>query len=262
MDFLETLRPLAQYGDGPVAIFAGVFARISALVFFLPGLGEKAVPARVRLAAAFAISFVIAPLVFAANPAPPTTVSATFMMIAAEAVAGAVIGFGIRIAIFAIEIAGTIAAQSLSLSQLFSSGINDLPEPPVTTLLMMAAIALAISTGLHFKAVGALAFSYDMMPFGVFPGASGAGEWAVERAAFSFSAAMSLALPFVMLGFIYNLAIGAANRAMPQLMVAFVGAPAITLAGLVLLALAAPPLLGVWMNMVDDIFAALAGASR
>lgn len=262
MDFLETLRPLAQLGDGPVAIFAGVFARISALVFFLPGLGEKAVAARIRLAAAFAISFIVAPVVFAMHPSPPATVSAIFITIAAEAVAGAVIGFGIRVAIFAIETAGTIAAQNLSLSQLFTTGIDDLPEPPITTLLVMAAIALAISTGLHFKAVGALALSYDMMPFGVFPGASGSGEWAAERAAFSFSAAMSLALPFVLLGFIYNLAIGAANRAMPQLMVAFVGAPAITLAGLVLLALSAPLLLGVWLGMVDDIFASLAGASR
>lgn len=262
MDFLETLRPLAQFGDGPVAIFAGVFARISALLFFLPGLGEKAVTARIRLGAAFAISFIVVPLVFATHPQAPSTVSGIFLMIAAEAVAGAIIGFSIRVAIFAIETAGAIAAQSLSLSQLFTNSIDDVPEPPITTLLVMAAIALAISTGIHFKAVGALALSYDMMPFGAFPGASSAGEWAAERAAFSFSAAMSLALPFVLLGFIYNLAIGAASRAMPQLMVAFIGAPAITLAGLVLLALTAPLLLGVWMDMLDNIFATLAGAAR
>jgi flagellar biosynthetic protein FliR len=260
MNFLETLAPLAQFGEGPIVILAGVFARISALVFFLPGLGEKAVSPRIRLGAAFAIAFVVTPIVLATNPVAPQTIVATFQMIAAEAIAGAIIGFGIRVVIFAIEIAGSIAAQHLSLSQLFSAGIDDFPEPPITTLLVMAAIALAIATGLHFKAVGALAFSYEVMPFGVFPGASEAGEWAAERAGFAFSAALSLALPFVVLGFIYNLAIGAANRAMPQLMVAFVGAPAITLAGLILLALAAPLLLGVWLNMVDDVFATLMGA--
>jgi flagellar biosynthetic protein FliR len=44
-------------------------------------------------------------------------------------------------------------------------------------------------------------------------------------------------------------------------MVAFVGAPAITLAGLVLLALSAPLLLGVWLGIVDDIFIKLAGGN-
>ena len=38
---------------------------------------------------------------------------------------------------------------------------------------------------------------------------------------------------------------------MPQLMVAFVGAPAITAAGLILLFLTAPILLSVWIRALD-----------
>ncbi|MFY8145461.1 MAG: flagellar biosynthetic protein FliR, partial [Rhodobacter sp.] len=46
------------------------------------------------------------------------------------------------------------------------------------------------------------------------------------------------------------------NRAMPQLMVAFVGAPALTAGGLVLLALSTPLALAVWLAALNGFFAA------
>jgi flagellar biosynthetic protein FliR len=55
----------------------------------------------------------------------------------------------------------------------------------------------------------------------------------------------------VIASLLYNLALGAINRAMPQLMVSFVGAPALTLGGLALLALAAPILLSFWSDAVE-----------
>ena len=52
-------------------------------------------------------------------------------------------------------------------------------------------------------------------------------------------------------GFAYNVALGAINRAMPQLMVAFIGAPAITAAGLLILLLASPVILHFWGVRLD-----------
>ncbi len=57
-----------------------------------------------------------------------------------------------------------------------------------------------------------------------------------------------MAVPFLAASVIYNIALGVINRAMPQLMVIFVGAPALTLGGLVLLAIAAPLLLKLWID--------------
>lgn len=261
MDLLETLAPLAALGSGPIEIIAGVFARISALLFFLPGMGERFVNVRIRLGAAMAIAVVLAPIVLAHGPIAPATPSALTLALAAEAISGALIGFSIRIAIYILQTAGAIAAQHTSLSQIFGAGLEDQAEPPIAILLTITGVALAVVTGIHFKAIGALAVSYEVMPFGVFPGADEAGAWAADRAAFAFSSALALALPFVVMGFVYNLAIGAANRAMPQLMVAFVGAPAITLAGLVMLAISAPVIFGVWLKTVDVIFATLMGAA-
>ena len=261
MEFLQTLAPLIELGVGPVFIVAGVFTRISTMALFLPGIGERAVNVRVRLGAAMAITFIVMPLIMSKTPPAPETASALTLLLLAEAISGALIGFTIRVAVFALQTAGSIVAQHISLSQLFG-GFDGTPEPPVAVLFMIAGIALAVNAGIHFKAVEALAITYETMPFGAFPGSAEAGSWAAERAAFAFSAAFSLSLPFIVLGFIYNLAIGAANRAMPQLMVAFVGAPAITLAGLSLLALTTPFLLGVWLQMTEGVFATLLEAAR
>ena len=62
----------------------------------------------------------------------------------------------------------------------------------------------------------------------------------------AFTLAFTLAAPFVITSVVYNLALGVINRAMPQLMVAFVGAPVITFGAIFLLFLSAPLVLTVW----------------
>lgn len=255
MDAITNLPFVETLAFPAVATTIAIFTRLSALYFFLPGIGERAVPVRVRLVTAFAVALVLFPAI-GVNIPETLTVSAAAKMIAAEAVAGALIGFSIRIAIFILQMTGAMASQSFSLAQIFGPSISDQPESPLASILMMAGIVLFLSSGLHFELINALVLTYNFMPLGAFPGASATGDWAADRMAFSFAAALSLAMPFIVLGFIYNLAIGAANRAMPQLMVAFVGIPAVTLAGLILLALSAPILMNSWMNLVGEIIRA------
>jgi flagellar biosynthetic protein FliR len=51
---------------------------------------------------------------------------------------------------------------------------------------------------------------------------------------------------------LYNLALGAINRAMPTLMVSMVGAPALTLGSLALLAIATPVILAAWLGALGE----------
>ena len=57
------LAPLAGLASAEAGVVAAVFARISGLVFLLPGIGEQAVSVRVRLAVAIAMTLVIYPAV-------------------------------------------------------------------------------------------------------------------------------------------------------------------------------------------------------
>ena len=79
--------------------------------------------------------------------------------------------------------------------------------------------------------------------------------WGVKQVAQAFSLSFTLAAPFVILSVLYNFALGAINRAMPQLMVAFVGAPLITAGGLALLLIASQHMLTVWISAMDAFMA-------
>jgi flagellar biosynthetic protein FliR len=122
-------------------------------------------------------------------------------------------------------------------------------------ILTVAGLAAAVSMGLHLAVAEALVRTYEMFPPGRPPAAGELLEWGVARIADSFGLAFALAMPFTIAALIYNVALGVINRAMPQLMVAFVGAPALTAGGLILLYLAAPTMLSVWMTAFARVLA-------
>ncbi len=259
MEFLAPLLPILERGAPAIMLIGAVFTRISVVAVLMPGLGERAIPMRVRLAAAAAIAIVITPMILNAGMTAPEQPAAIVALYAAEAVSGLVIGFALRLLVFILQIAGAITAQHLSLSQLFGPTVGFDSESPFAAILVMGGVALAASTGLHVHLVGSLADAYEVLPFGLFPGAAETGEWSSNRVGQALFKALALASPFVILGFLYSLALTAASRAMPQLMAAFVGAPAVSLAGLALFAAAAPILLFEWLegfqNVLFDVFA-------
>ena len=122
-------------------------------------------------------------------------------------------------------------------------------------LLVVSAICLAVATGLHVKAAALLILSYDFFPAGFFLPGQEVAEWGLDRVRQAFSLAFTLAAPFVILSVLYNLALGAINKAMPQLMVAFVGAPVITFGGLFLLFATTPFILTAWIDGVNTYLA-------
>ena len=172
-------------------------------------------------------------------------------MLIIEASIGLMLGLAIRLMVIALQLAGSIAAQSTALAQIFGAGVAPDPMPAIGNILMLAGITLAVASGLHVKAAVAMARSYEILPMGLPVPAADVAAWGTARVAQAFALGFSLAAPFVIAGFAYNLALGAINRAMPQLMVAFIGAPAITAGGLLILMLAAPVILHFWGARLD-----------
>ena len=119
----------------------------------------------------------------------------------------------------------------------------------------MAGLALVLVTGLHVKAATAMIRSYEIMPPGFLPLGQDVATWGTAHVAAAFALGFSLAAPFIVASFAYNVGLGAINRAMPALMVAFIGAPAITAGAMLMLALAAPALLTYWNGHMDAILA-------
>lgn len=238
IDLLQTaLEPILRTG-----FF--VFLRVGAAMALLPAFGEQSVPVRVRLGIGLAFTAIVFPQAMALvgdTPLGPATAGA-------EIGAGLFLGILLRFFVFALQMAGSIAAQSTSLSQIFGGSAGNDPQPAIGHLLTIGGLALAVMLGLHVRLAAYLIDSYSFLPFGRIPSPGLVAELGLERIGRAFAQAFSLSAPFVVAALIYNIMLGVINRAMPQLMVSFVGAPAITLGALALLAIAMPLMLGLWVD--------------
>lgn len=233
-----------------------VFLRIGACFLVLPGLGEQMIPVRIRLGAALAFTVFITPAVL-----PDLGVTAILPPLTAffsEAMSGLIIGMALRFLVHALQIAGTIAGQSTSLSQIIGGATPD-PLPAMGAILMLGGLTLAVLSGLHVHLVQTFIRSYAVLPFGDLPNPRELAGWGVNQVSASFSLALSLAAPFLIASLLYNVALGVINKAMPQLMVAFVGAPAITWGGLVLLLVTTPFILPFWLTAFESAMASPLG---
>lgn len=243
-DLIPLLSELT--GMGTEWLWAGlvVFLRVGAAMALLPAFGEQSVPQRVRLILALAFAAVVTPAVFDRVSQVWENVLLT---LGSEVIVGLAIGIGLRLFVMALQIAGAIIAQATSLSQMFG-GAGPEPQPAIGNLLVMAGLALAVMSGLHVKAAQLFILSYDIFPAGDIPQPADMADWGLFQISRAFSLGFSLAAPFVIAALIYNVALGVINRAMPQLMVSMIGAPALTLGALVLMAIVVPLALGLWLN--------------
>ena len=229
-----------------------VFIRIGAMMAVLPAFGDQTISVRVRLALIGVFSLVVAPGVADEIGARPETALLIMKGLGIETLSGLFCGLFLRFFILALQIAGSIAAQSTSLSQIFGGTAGVDPQPAISHLLVVAGTALAAMSGLHIQAANYMVLSYEIFPFGRVLDASTIAEIGVNEVGRAFGLGFILSAPFLVASLIYNLVLGVINRAMPQLMVSFVGAPAITAGGLALLLITAPIILNIWMSSFSN----------
>lgn len=213
----------------------------------LPAFGEQSVPQRVRLVLALAFTVIVFPAVAPQLQQLSTDFGAVTRGLATEVISGLVLGLVLRIFVMVLQIAGTMVAQSTSLSQIFGGGSVE-AQPAIGHVFYVSGLALAVMMGLHVRIAELLILSYTFFPATEFLAPQDVMVWGVDHISKAFALSFSLAAPFVIASLIYNVALGVINRAMPSLMVAFVGAPAITMGGMLLLFVSAPLLLELWRS--------------
>ncbi|WP_321490735.1 flagellar biosynthetic protein FliR [uncultured Hyphomonas sp.] len=233
-----------------IALMMVIVARLSFIIFFMPGIGEQTVPLQMRvmillaLSAMFSISGFIAP--------PPTDSFASYAgVLATEVAIGFSLGVVLRVTIWMLSIAGTVISQSIGLSQLLGIALEHEQQTMTANLLSMAGAALLLSADFHIKAIASLLRLYTDVPIGALEAMN--QDMLVQAFLSAFGLAIMLAWPFVAVNLLYNICLGFINKALPSLMVAFVGAPLMIGAGIILLALSVMGLLVVWEGRIPDI---------
>lgn len=250
--FLDAVAPLLFRFEAELLTAVALFTRLSILMLMMPGIGGQMVPVQVRLSLALALLGILFPF---AVPIEAETTGDLAGLLGGEALIGLVLGFTVRLFLFALAVTGAILAQTMSLSQIFGFSADGDSSSLVATILTMAAATLFLTADLEIEAVNLFLRNLEALPLGFaarLP-SSDIAEQATELAAEAISFGITLTLPFLVLNFAYYIILGFLNRAMPQLMITFVGLPAVTLGGLTLFTLSAAGMLTIWLGRVAGV---------
>jgi flagellar biosynthesis protein FliR len=238
------------------AAFALVMARIGTLVMLMPGVGDRTIPVRIRLAFALLLSLMFLPIVRPVLPPLSGGVEPLVRLMILEVLIGLMIGTAVRITLFAMQLAGTVAAQQMALS--FSSTVDPtagVQNPTIATFLVLLATALIFALDLHHLSIRGMHDSYAMMMPGEAPPVGDATELIVRTFVSAFKAGIQISAPFLVFAIVFNIGLGVLSRLMPQMQIFFLAMPASILIGTLILLAA----IGVMMNVYLQHFTAVLG---
>lgn len=236
------------------AAFMLMFARIGTMVMLLPGLGEMSVPARVRLAVALALTALLLPLHRSAYQIDLKSLGPVLIMLGQEMLIGAMLGMVTRLAISALQVAGSVAAQQLGLG--FVTAVDPTQGQQgliVGNFLTLLGVTLIFATDLHYLIIAAMHDSYRLFAPGESLLAGDIAALFTRTTAAAFQVGIQLATPFLLLGLLFNLGLGVLSRLMPQIQVFFFGMPVLILAGLLVLMLAMGSMMGLFLDFFGGV---------
>lgn len=216
------------------------FVRLLSLFASAPLLGDRSVPARVKIALAIACTVLVAPML----PDAPTTAPFSghgLALLVQQMLVGVAIGLGMRFVFAAIELAGDMIGLQMGLSfATFVDPQNATETPIVGSFLAIVATLIMLSMNGHLLMIAALIDSFRTVPISVQPELAFNARRVAALGGDIFRIGLHLSLPVLATLLVLNLAMGVLSRAAPQLNIFAVGFPLSILAGLLLLGLALP----------------------
>jgi len=241
------------------AAFLLTFARIGTMVMLIPGLGEQNLPSRVRLTMALMLTAILMPAHQQAYHVDLKELGPVILLLLQEIVIGAVLGLTARLAISALQIAGTVVAQQLGFG--FVTAVDPTQNQQgvlVGNFLTVLGIALIFATDLHYLVIAALNDSYNIFKPGEMPLTGDVAKHITQIVATAFRIGIQLAAPFLVFGLLFNLGLGVLSRLMPQMQVFFIGLPLAILLGLLLLLLVIGAMMGTFVGYMQNVLSQLA----
>jgi flagellar biosynthetic protein FliR len=241
------------------AAFLLMFARIGTMIMLLPGLGELSVPVRIRLVTALTLTAVLFPLHRAAFHPDLTSFAPVLLLLGQELIVGSVLGVTARLAISALQVAGSVVAQQLGLG--FVTEIDPTQGQQgmlVGNFLTVLGVTLLFATDLHHLIIAALHDSYTLFRPGEIPLAGDVAALTTRTIAAAFRVGIQLSAPFIVFGLLFNLGLGVLSRLMPQMQVFFVGLPLSILFGFIVLLLVVGTMMATFLGYFEGVLRDLA----
>jgi flagellar biosynthetic protein FliR len=209
------------------------FVRVLALISALPVLGQRMVPARVRIALAFFVALA-AQASLPPMPVVPLDSPLAFVLIVQNLLIGITIGFAVRIVFAAVEFAGEVIGLQMGLNYAgFFDPASGGQGTATSRFFGMTVGWLFIVINGHLLVVMAVVQSFTAFPVGPEPFAFlrtlQPQSWGAEV----FALGLWIALPLVGMLLFVNLVLGIISRVAAQMNVFAIGFPVTLGTGLV-----------------------------
>ncbi len=223
-----------------LAAFIWPFARILALTSTAPILGNPGIPPWVKIGLAFAISFVLSP-VLGAMPAVEPGSAIGLLILAQQIVIGVAMGLAMQVVFTSVEMAGQFVGMQMGLGfATFFDPQNAAQIPVVGQFLGLIGTLFFLALNGHLLMLDVLAQSFQALPIAAQPFSAAGWRVLAGWGGEVFLAGLLLSLPIMAALLITNLALGVMTRAAPQLNIFSVGFPITLGAGFIVLAVTLP----------------------
>jgi flagellar biosynthesis protein FliR len=233
----------ASYGNIEAQLLIWLFAMIrpGAAFFAAPVFGAPSVPVQLRLIMALGVGIPAASASGMTLPAGGLISFGGIVAIIGEVSVGLAIGFALQIGFAAALLAGEIISNTMGLGfAAMNDPVGGHMSPAISQFLSMLATFLFLSAGGHLALAEVIVESYRALP----PGAAWLSYEAiggvVQFGGLIFAAGLSIALPVGFAMVLVQIVMAMIARSTPSLNLFAVGVPATLMAGIILLAIAAP----------------------
>ena len=214
------------------------FVRAGGLLAMVPVFSGRNLPVPLRIAIAAFLGTV--GLQAATGIAiPPSDVPGLILAAAHELIIGLLMGLGVRLMFFALEMAGQIISTEMGL--VVSAQIDPVSQSnttPVGVALTLFGTLLFLLSGAHHAVFAAFARSFALMPPGLIGFNRAAGEVFVQSTGSIFILAVQMAAPLMAINFVVTLTFAILSKAAPGVNAFAESFPVRIATGLTMLALA------------------------
>lgn len=218
-----------------LADFLLPFARISAMVGVMVGIGSRTLSTRIKTMFAVFLTIMVVPVI------PPSAYTdllsfETILVVMQQIIIGVIIGFVSVMMLNTFVLAGQIVATQTGLA--FASmvdPVNGLNVPAVGQFYLILATLLFWAVDGHLVLIKMVVVSFELIPIGSgwleVPKYRELANWG----GWMFATAMALSLPPITAMLLINFTFGVLTRAAPQLNVFTIGFPITMTAGLIIM---------------------------
>lgn len=235
--------------------------RISALLLTAPLFSISAVPRRIRVLMALALTWFIYPL--HEWPSIDPVSAPGLVEIVNQIFIGCLMGLTLQVVVAAVVTAGMAISNAIGLTMatLIDPTLGNVPV--LSQFLLIMAVLIFVGTGGHLLLIGLLLKSFSAVPIG--ESLLNQVTWGklIAWSSMMFTGAVLIALPVMAVLLLINAGLGVVTRAAPSLNIFAVGFPAMMIVGIVacVLTMESMGLRMQWLwvqafGVLDDVFGA------